>query len=156
MSLSKYESSVKHIAENVDVVYDRFSDMRNLQALRDRMSDPGTLSQISGQVDSDKLEEARKYLKEMTFDADSLSVSTPVGALRLVIVERDAPKCIKLAGEGSPIPVYVWIQLLPEGEQATKMRVTVGAEVNMFMKGMVSKPLQQAAEGIATLFSVMR
>lgn len=156
MSLSKYESSVKHIAENVDVVYDRFSDMRNLQALRDRMSDPDTLSQISGQVDSDKLEEARKYLKEMTFDADSLSVSTPVGALRLVIVERDAPKCIKLAGEGSPIPVYVWIQLLPEGEQATKMRVTVGAEVNMFMKGMVSKPLQQAAEGIATLFSVMR
>lgn len=156
MSLSKYESSVKHIAENVDVVYERFSDMRNLQALRDRMSDPDTLSQISGQVDSDKLEEARKYLKEMTFDADSLSVSTPVGALRLVIVERDAPKCIKLAGEGSPIPVYVWIQLLPEGEQATKMRVTVGAEVNMFMKGMVSKPLQQAAEGIATLFSVMR
>ncbi len=156
MSLSKYESSVKHIAENVDVVYDRFSDMRNLQALRDRMSDPDTLSQISGQVDSEKLEEARKYLKEMTFDADSLSVSTPVGALRLVIVERDAPKCIKLAGEGSPIPVYVWIQLLPEGEQATKMRVTVGAEVNMFMKGMVSKPLQQAAEGIATLFSVMR
>lgn len=156
MSLSKYESSVKHIAENVDVVYDRFSDMRNLQALRDRMSDPDTLSQISGQVDSEKLEEARKYLKEMTFDADSLSVSTPVGALRLVIVERDAPKCIKLAGEGSPIPIYVWIQLLPEGEQATKMRVTVGAEVNMFMKGMVSKPLQQAAEGIATLFSVMR
>lgn len=156
MSLSKYESSVKHIAENVDVVYDRFSDMRNLQTLRDRMSDPDTLSQISGQVDSEKLEEARKYLKEMTFDADSLSVSTPVGALRLVIVERDAPKCIKLAGEGSPIPVYVWIQLLPEGEQATKMRVTVGAEVNMFMKGMVSKPLQQAAEGIATLFSVMR
>lgn len=155
MSLSKYESSVKHIAENVDVVYDRFSDMRNLQTLRDRMSDPDTLSQISGQVDSEKLEEARKYLKEMTFDADSLSVSTPVGALRLVIVERDAPKCIKLAGEGSPIPVYVWIQLLPEGEQATKMRVTVGAEVNMFMKGMVSKPLQQAAEGIATLFSVM-
>ncbi|MBQ8277053.1 MAG: hypothetical protein IJY00_01200, partial [Bacteroidaceae bacterium] len=143
--MSKYESSVKHIAENVDVVYGRFSDMRNLQALRDRMSDPDTLSQISGQVDSEKLEEARKYLKEMTFDADSLSVSTPVGALRLVIVERDAPKCIKLAGEGSPIPVYVWIQLLPEGEQATKMRVTVGAEVNMFMKGMVSKPLQQAA-----------
>lgn len=156
MSLSKYESSVKHIAENVDVVYDRFSDMRNLQALRDRMSDTEAISQISGQVDSEKLEEARKYLKEMTFDADSLSVSTPVGALRLVIVERDAPKCIKLAGEGSPIPIYVWIQLLPEGEQATKMRVTVGAEVNMFMKGMVSKPLQQAAEGIATLFSVMR
>ena len=65
-------------------------------------------------------------------------------------------RSIKLAGEGSPIPIYVWIQLLPEGEQATKMRVTVGAEVNMFMKGMVSKPLQQAAEGIATLFSVMR
>lgn len=156
MSLSKFESTVKHIPQPVETVYARFSDLRNLQSLRDRMDDPETADRIAGQVPADKLEEVRKYLKDVTFDADSLSMTTPVGQLRLVIVERDAPKCLKFASESSPIPLYLWIQLLPDGEEGTKMRVTVGAEVNMFMKGMVSKPLQQAAEGLADLLSAVR
>lgn len=37
-----------------------------------------------------------------------------------------------------------------------KLRVTVGAEVNFFMKGMVAKPLQQAADGLANMLSAIR
>lgn len=33
------------------------------------------------------------------------------------------------------------------------MRVTVGAEVNFFMKAMISKPLGQAAEGLASIIA---
>ena len=47
----------------------------------------------------------------------------------------------------------MWIQLLPHGEGAAKLRVTIGAEVNFFMKGMVSKPLQQAANGLADILA---
>ena len=36
------------------------------------------------------------------------------------------------------------------------MRVTVGAEVNFFMKGMVAKPLQQAADGLAQMLAAVR
>ena len=35
------------------------------------------------------------------------------------------------------------------------MRVTVGAEVSLFMKPMVSKPLSQAAEGLAAILSLV-
>ena len=62
---------------------------------------------------------------------------------------------MKLASENSPVPIYVWIQLLPSGETGCKMRVTVGAEVNFFMKGMVAKPLQQAADGLANILSAI-
>ena len=52
--------------------------------------------------------------------------------------------------------LYVWIQLLPHGDMACKLRVTVGAEINFFMKGMVAKPLQQAAAGLANMLSAIR
>ena len=96
-----------------------------------------------------------RQLENITFDADSIQLPSPAGNLKLRIVERDEPKCIKLAGEDTPLPLYVWIQLLPEGDDACKMRVTVGAEVSLFMKPMVSKPLSQAAEGLANVLSLV-
>ena len=40
------------------------------------------------------------------------------------------------------IPFNFWIQLLPTGEFSCKMKLTIKAELNMFIKGMVKKPLQ--------------
>ena len=156
MSLSKFESEVKYIPQDVQTVYNRFADMRNLELLRERLQDPAVAAVMAEKVPADKLEEAKKQLESMVFDEDSVQLSSPVGQMTLRIVEREEPKCIKFASEGSPIPLYLWIQLLSHGEMETKMRVTVGAEVNFFMKGMVSKPLQQAADGLANILSVIR
>ena len=156
MSLSKFESEVRYMSQDVQTVYNRFSDLRNLESLREKLSDPMVQEKMAEQLPADKIEEAKKQLEGMVFDQDSVQLSTPVGQLVLRIVERDEPKCIKFASEGSPIPLYLWIQLLPNGEVETKLRVTVGAEVNFFMKGMVSKPLQQAADGLANILSVIR
>lgn len=153
MSLCKFESEVKYMPQQVQMVYERFSDLRNLEALKERINDPAVAERIAAQVPADKIEEAKKQLENVTFDRDSLQMQTPVGEIKLCIVERDEPKCIKFESENSPLPLYLWIQLLPAGENETKMRVTVGAEVNMFMKGMVSKPLQQAADGLANILA---
>lgn len=155
MSLSKYESAVKHIGRPVAEVYERFADLRHLAGLKERLADPALQEKMAGRLPADKMEEARRQLESMTFDADSVSIPSPVGNLKLCIVEREPTKCIKLAGEGTPIPLYVWIQLLPTDEAACKLRVTVGAEVNLFMKGMVSKPLQQAADGLADVLALV-
>lgn len=156
MSLSKFESDVKYMSQDVQTVYNRFADLRNLESLREKLSDPMVQQKMAEQLPADKIEEAKKQLEAMVFDEDSLQLDTPVGHLVLRIVERDEPKCIKFASEGSPIPLYLWIQLLPHAEVETKIRVTVGAEVNFFMKGMVSKPLQQAADGLVNILSVIR
>ena len=156
MSLSKFESEVRYMSQDVQTVYNRFSDLRNLESLREKLADPAVQEKMAEQLPADKIEEAKKQLEGMVFDQDSVQLTTPVGQLVLRIVERDEPKCIKFVSEGSPIPLTLWIQLLPHGEVETKLRVTVGAEVNFFMKGMVSKPLQQAADGLANILSVIR
>ncbi len=156
MSVSKFESEVKIIPQVQQVVYDRFADLNNLASLKERLNDPEVQAKLAEEVPADKLGDLRSYTEGMTFDTDSLTIASPLGQITLRIVERDQPKCIKFASEGAPVQLYVWVQLLPHGEMETKMRVTVGAEVNFFMKGMVAKPLQQAADGLANILSAIR
>lgn len=153
MSLAKYESEVKLVEQSQEAMYARLSDLRNLEQLRNRLNDPSVKAAMEKQIPDGKAEEVERVLEQMQFDADTLSLQTPVGAITLRVVEREEPKLVKFASEGSPVPLNVWIQLLPESEARCKMRVTVGAEVNMFLRGMVAKPLQQAADGLATILS---
>ena len=85
----------------------------------------------------------------LTFDANSIGINTPMGAVKLVIVEREAPKCIKFETAESPLPFNFWIQILPVSETTSKMKLTIKAELNPFIKGMVSKPLTEGIEKIA-------
>lgn len=156
MSLAKYESEVKIVPQSQAVVYSRFDDLNSLSAIKDHLSDPMVQQKLSEQVPADKLDELSKYAKGLSFEADAIHIASPMGNITLRVVEREEPKCIKFASEGSPVQLYVWIQLLPHGVYESKLRVTVGAEVNFFMKGMVAKPLQQAADGLANMLSALR
>lgn len=156
MSLSKYESQVKLISQPQKAVYERFADLNNLSSIKERLSDPQVQARMSEQISAEKLADLKSYVDSMSFDADSLQIQSPLGEITLRIIERDEPKCLKFASVGAPIQLYVWVQLLPHGEAETKMKVTVGAEVNVFLKGMVAKPLQQAAEGLANMLSAVR
>jgi len=44
---------------------------------------------------------------------------------------------------------------LPVGETASKMKVTVKAELNPFIKNMVEKPLQEGVEKIADALALV-
>ncbi len=156
MSLSKFESEIKQIPQPQTVVYNRFSNLNNLSSLKERLADPQVQQRLAEQVPAEKMAELQRYADNMSFDADSIRISSPLGEITLRVVEREEPKCIKFASEGAPVQLYLWIQLLPHGEAECRMRVTVGAEVNFFMKGMVAKPLQQAADGLAQMLAAVR
>ena len=156
MSLSKFESEVKLIPQAQQVIYSRFADLNNFAAIKDALNNPEVLQRISEQASADKMEDLKKYAENLSFETDAIHIASPMGNITLRIVEREEPKCIKFASEGAPIQLYVWIQLLPHTTYECKMRVTVGAEVNFFMKGMVAKPLQQAADGLANMLSAIR
>ena len=120
-SESKFESSVKQIPYPQQAVYDNISDLRNLEKVQDR-------------VPEDKV-------NDFKYDEDTVSLNVaPVGELKLRICEREEPKCV---------PFNVWIQVLPVDENNSKMKVTVKAELNPFIKSMVEKPLQDGVEKIA-------
>ncbi len=121
---------MKQIPYSQEAVYRNISDLRNLEKVRDR-------------IPEDKV-------KDFSFDADTISINVPpVGELKLRVVEREEPKCVKFETAQSPLPFNVWVQMLPVDEQSSKMKVTVKAELNPFIKGMVSGPLQDGVEKIA-------
>lgn len=135
-SESKFESSVKQIPYPQQAVYDNISDLRNLEKVRDR-------------VPADKV-------NDFSFDADTVSLNVaPVGELKLRICDREAPKCVKFETVQSPVPFNIWIQVLPVGETASKLKVTVKAELNPFIKNMVEKPLQEGVEKIADALALV-
>ena len=94
-------------------------------------------------------------MEDLVFDQDSLTLKVQGISLTLRIVEREPMKCIKFEGDKTPIPMNLWIQILPEGEAEAKMKVTIRAEVNAFMKAMVSKPLQEGVEKLADMLAMI-
>jgi hypothetical protein len=86
-------------------------------------------------------------------DRDSLTLTIQGMNLTLRIVEREPMKCIKFEGDKSPIPLKLWIQMLPVTAEQAKLKVTIEAEVNFFMKAMVAKPLKEGAEKLAEMLS---
>lgn len=133
---TKFESSIRQISYPQQSIYDMLSDLSHIEKVKDR-------------IPEDKL-------KDVQFDSDSISIQSPMGAIRLRIIERDAPKCIKFETEQSPIPFYFWIQILPVTETTSKMKLTIKAELNPFIKGMVQKPLQEGIEKLADALQMIK
>lgn len=130
------ESSIRQIAYPQQAVYGLLSDLSNIEKVKDR-------------VPEDKV-------SNLTFDTNSVSVSTQLGSVKMRIVDREAPKMIKFETEESPVPFNFWIQILPVTDTTSKMKLTVKAELNPFIKGMVQKPLKEGIEKIADALQMIK
>ena len=134
--MANFESSVKVIPYSQERVYNKLSDLSNLEAIKDRLP-------------QDKVE-------DLSFDSDTLSFTvSPVGQLTLQIVERDPCKSIKLATTNSPLPFNMWIQLVETAEEECNVKVTIEIDINPFMKAMVQKPLQEGLEKMVEMLAVL-
>lgn len=134
--MTKFESSIKYIQASQEAVYGKLSDLNNLEQVKERLPE-------------DKV-------KNLSFDADSLTVEvSPVGKITLQIVEKEPCKCIKFGTVTSPLPFNLWIQLLPVAGNECKMKLTIGMELNPFMKAMVQKPLQEGVEKMADALALI-
>jgi hypothetical protein len=129
---SKFESTIREIPYSQKTVYDGLSNLENLEKVKDK-------------IPADKVQ-------DFTFNKDSVSVNVaPVGQIKLHIIEREEPKCVKFETEKSPVPFDFWVQLLPLTDNSCKMKLTLKAELNPFIKGMVQKPLAEGIEKIAEI-----
>jgi hypothetical protein len=134
--MSKFESSIKQIPYSQQAVYDKISNLENLEKVRDR-------------IPADKVQ-------DFSFDKDSVSVNvSPVGEIKLRIINREEPKCVKFETAQSPLPFNLWIQVLPVTETTSKMKVTVDADIPFMLKGMVSGPLKDGIEKIADALAMI-
>ena len=130
--MAQFESGVKYVPYSQEQVFNKLSDLSNLESVRDKLAD-----KVQG----------------MEFDSDSLSFTVQGISITLRIIEREPYKCVKFESEKSPVPMNLWIQILPV--EAGGGKVTIRAEVNMFMKAMVAKPLQDGVDKLAEMLSMI-
>lgn len=132
--MTEFVSDVKTISHSDAEVFRVLSDMSKLELVKDR-------------IPEDKI-------KEFTFDADSVSFKVdPIGQVKFLVVEREPNKLVKFKSENLPFDVFLWIQLVGKQETETKMRLTVKADINPFMKGMVTKPMKEAVAKISDMIA---
>ena len=135
--MSQYESSVKCLPFPQKRVYAKLEDLNNLEALKDKLP-------------QDKI-------SEFAYDHDQVTIEVaPIGKVTIKIIEREAPKCIKFEAVGSPIPMNMWIQIIPNGDEASKLRVVAKADINFMLRGMIEKPLKEGLEKIADTLAMIQ
>ena len=127
--MTKIESTIREIAYSQQAIYNMLSNLSNIQKVQDKIP--------------------QEHVKDLTFTSDSISISTPMGAVKMVIVNREEPKEIKFETQESPLPFNFWIQILPVDETSSKIKLTIKADLNPFIAGIVKKPLQEGIEKIA-------
>ncbi len=132
--MTEFVSDIKTIPYNKERIFNVLSDLSNLERVKDK-------------IPQDKI-------SDFSFDTDSCSFSvSPVGNIKFSIIEREPCDTIKFAADQSPVEVLMWIQLKETGPEETKMKLTVKAQLNPFIKPMVSKPLQDGVNKIADVLA---
>ena len=140
--MKRIESSVKHIAYSQEQVYAKVSDLSNLKTLIDRIPE----DQKQG-----------INLENLEWTPDKVStVVQPVGKVEVAIVSREPYKCVKMESTQSPIKLYLWIQIVSTGQDSCKIKITVDADLNIFIAKMAEKPLTEAVEKLADMLAVLQ
>lgn len=132
--MTEFTSEVKTILHNDADVFRVLSDLRKLELVKDK-------------IPEDKL-------KEFSFDQDSVSFRVdPVGIVTFLVVEREPNKLVKFKSEKLPFDIFLWIQLVSKAEKDTRLRMTVKADLNPFIRGMVEKPMKEAVSKISDMLA---
>lgn len=134
--MTEFTSDIKTIPHNQEHIYSVLSNLNNLEKVKDK-------------IPEDKVQ-------DFGFDSDSVHFSiNPIGRVTIRVIEREPSKTIKMESEGLPAQANLWIQLVQTEDQVTKMKLTVKAKLNPFIKGVVSKPLQQGLDKIAEMLAML-
>ena len=150
--MAKYESQIKQVPYTQSAVYAKISDLTNLAVIKERFDDPN----VQAQIPADKIEEVRSAVSQMEFTTDTLSTPVgPVGTVSVQIVDREPEKCVKFTSTNSPVSFKLWIQVLPTGEASSKMKVTIDADLNFFMKQVIGGQLQKGVDKFADMLAMI-
>lgn len=133
--MTTYESDIKTISSNEEMVFAILSDLNNLQKFQER-------APITDKV------------KDLKFDTDSVSFTVDgIGKIGFKIIEREPCKTIKFVSEHAPVELNAWIQLKQMEDNNTRLKLTLKAELPTMIKMMVDKKLKEGINTIAEMLA---
>ena len=150
--MAKYESQIKQVPFSQSAVYAKLSDLTNLAVIKERFDDPN----VQAKIPADKIEEVRNAVNQMEFTTDTVSAPAgPIGTIAVQIVDREPEKCVKFTSTNSPVSFKLWVQMLPTGDTSSKLKVTIDADLDFFMKQMVGSHLEKGVDKFADMLAMI-
>ena len=150
--MAKYESQIKQVPFSQSAVYAKLSDLTNLAVIKERIDDPN----VQAKIPADKIEEVRNAVNQMEVTTDTVSAPAgPIGTIAVQIVDREPEKCVKFTSTNSPVSFKLWVQMLPTGDTTSKLKVTIDADLNFFMKQMVGSHLEKGVDKFADMLAMI-
>lgn len=148
--MAKYESKVKEVNALQANVYNRLSDLSQLQAIKDNMP-----AEVKEQIKAKMNEETggKLALSNFNFTTDTASFKASGMDVCIRIIDREPTKCVKFTADNSPIAFTLWIQMLPAGPYTTKIRVTLDVDIPFYLRPMIGSKLDGAADQIAEMLT---
>ena len=132
--MTEFVSQIKKIPYPDKMVFDVLSDMSKLELMKDKLP--------------------TDTITDFTCTSDSCSFSVaPVGHVTFVVTDREPNKTIKFKSEQLPFEVNVWVQLVSKADDDTRMKITLRADLNPFIKPMVSKPMRDGVDKISEVIA---
>lgn len=133
--MTKYESDIKTISSNEEVVFNVLSDLTNLEKVKD-------------------MPEVADKLKDAEFTQDTISFTVDgLGKIGFRIIEKEPYNTIKFAADNIPVDINMWIQLKQKDENDTRMKLTLKADLPMMIKMMADKKLKEGINMIADMLA---
>lgn len=133
------------VAAPAQMVYDRLSNLENLRPLLENVP--------RDQIPEDK----REMLDNLRVTADTIQIPAgPVGSITLRITDRMPYSLIQLAGEGTPVPLGMQLEIDSTGAESCEVQVSINLEIPAMLKPMVSGPLKKIVDQFAQVLGAMR
>ena len=132
--MTEFVSDEKEIPYSDESVFRVLSDLSKLELVED------------------KLPEDR--ISDFSCDKDSCSFSVdPFGSVTFVVTERNPNININFKSQGLPFDVYASVELVAKSENDTVMKLIVRADMNSFVKQMVSTPMREGIDKLSEILA---
>ena len=138
--MSSYKSDPQLIACDIATVYSKLSDPSSFKKT------------IDANVDS-LADDARENLKKVTFDADAITIESPMGPVKLVVAQKVEPTMITYAAAQAPVNFSLVINLEPVDDNTTRSQAELQLDVPVFIKAMVGPQLERSAKQFGEMLS---
>jgi hypothetical protein len=125
-----FESEIKTISSNEELVYGTLSDLRNLE-------------QSKHLVPENAIQDIEFYKDMCHFTVN------PIGKIDLAIIEKRPYSLIKLGADNAPIDFHVNIHLRKKSDSQTNLHVNAHADIPPMVKMMFGGRVQQFVDRFA-------
>ena len=134
--MATFTSAPVDVAMPPEQLFERLTDLTRLQDMMENLP-----------------AEARQQMGQVSFEKDTIRIVTPqVGEISFSVKERVAPSKVIFGTESSPVPLTLTALLEPvDGGEKTRVSVQTDVDVPIFLKGMISGPMQKATDQFATM-----